>query len=42
MAESQAAVVHQGVVYDLAVETTRTEAVECARVIAARLRQAAT
>ena len=42
MAESQADVVHQGVVYDLAVDTTRTEALECARVIAARLRQAAT
>ena len=42
MAESQADVVHQGVVYDLAVDTTHTEALECARVIAARLRQAAT
>ncbi len=42
MAESQADVVHQGVVYDLAVDTTHTEALECALVIAARLRQAAT
>ena len=42
MAESQAEVVHQGVVYDMDVDTTRTEALECARAIAARLRRAAT
>ena len=41
MAESQAEVVHEGVVYDLEVDTTRTEALECARVIAARVRRAA-
>jgi chloramphenicol 3-O phosphotransferase len=35
MAASQAEVVHQGVVYDLQVDTTHTEAVECARAIAA-------
>ena len=38
MAASQADVVHQGVVYDLQVDTARSEALECARVIAARLR----
>jgi chloramphenicol 3-O phosphotransferase len=37
MAASQADVVHQGVVYDLQVDTTRTEALECARAIAARV-----
>jgi chloramphenicol 3-O phosphotransferase len=37
MAASQAEVVHQGVVYDLEVDTTHTEAVECARAIAARV-----
>ena len=36
MAASQAEVVHQGVVYDLEVETTHTEALECARIIAAQ------
>jgi chloramphenicol 3-O phosphotransferase len=35
MAASQAEVVHLGVVYDLGVDTTHTEALECARVIAA-------
>ena len=34
-AASQADAVHQGVVYDLQVDTTRTEALECARAIAA-------
>lgn len=34
MAQSQAEVVHQGVVYDLEVDTTHTEAMECARIIA--------
>jgi len=40
MAASQAAVVHQGVRYDLEVDTTRTEALECARMIAARVQGA--
>ena len=35
MAASQAEVVHQGVFYDLQVDTTHTEALECARAIAA-------
>jgi chloramphenicol 3-O phosphotransferase len=30
-------VVHQGVVYDLEVDTTRAESMECARVIAAHV-----
>jgi chloramphenicol 3-O phosphotransferase len=38
MAASQAEVVHQGVVYDLQVDTAHTEALECARAIAARVR----
>jgi chloramphenicol 3-O phosphotransferase len=38
MAASQADVVHQGVVYDLQVDTTHTEALECARAIATRVR----
>jgi chloramphenicol 3-O phosphotransferase len=38
MAASQADLVHRGVVYDLEVDTTHTEAMECARDIAARLR----
>ena len=37
MAASQAEVVHYDVVYDLQVDTTRTEALECARAIAARV-----
>lgn len=37
MAASQAEIVHQGVVYDLEVDTTHTEALACARAIAARL-----
>ncbi|MDG4830428.1 chloramphenicol phosphotransferase CPT [Solwaraspora sp. WMMD1047] len=37
MAASQAAVVHQGVSYDLEVDTTHTESLTCARTIAARL-----
>jgi chloramphenicol 3-O phosphotransferase len=36
MAASQAGVVHRGVIYDLRVDTTHTEALECARAIAAR------
>jgi chloramphenicol 3-O phosphotransferase len=35
MAVSQAEVVHQGVVYDVAVDTAHTEALACARIIAA-------
>ena len=38
LAASQAEVVHLGVSYDLQVDTTRAEALECARAIAARLR----
>jgi chloramphenicol 3-O phosphotransferase len=37
-AASQAEVVHLGVVYDLQVDTTRAEAMECAHVIAARVK----
>jgi chloramphenicol 3-O phosphotransferase len=37
MAESQAELVHRGVVYDLEVDTTHTEALDCARTIAASL-----
>jgi chloramphenicol 3-O phosphotransferase len=37
MAVSQAELVHQGVVYDLQVDTTHTEALECARLIAAQV-----
>jgi chloramphenicol 3-O phosphotransferase len=37
MAASQAEIVHQGVAYDLEVDTTRAEAMECARAIAARV-----
>jgi chloramphenicol 3-O phosphotransferase len=36
MAASQAGLVHQGVVYDLQVDTTHAEALDCARAIAAR------
>jgi len=35
MAAAQAEVVHEGIVYDLLVDTTHTEALECARAIAA-------
>ena len=35
MAASQAALVHRGIVYDLQVDTTHTEALECAQAIAA-------
>lgn len=34
MAEKQATIVHQGVVYDLEVDTTHTESLVCARTIA--------
>jgi chloramphenicol 3-O phosphotransferase len=37
MADSQAAMVHRGVSYDMEVDTTRTEAQECALAIAARV-----
>ncbi|MFF3014198.1 chloramphenicol phosphotransferase CPT [Streptomyces sp. NPDC057939] len=37
MAASQADLVHRGVAYDLEVDTTHAEAMECARVIAARV-----
>jgi chloramphenicol 3-O phosphotransferase len=35
MAASQAALVHRGIVYDLQVDTTHTEALSCAQTIAA-------
>jgi len=37
MATSQADVVHRGVVYDLEVDATHTEALACAEIIAARV-----
>ncbi|MFE3176567.1 chloramphenicol phosphotransferase CPT [Amycolatopsis sp. NPDC059090] len=37
MAASQAEMVHRGMVYDLEVDTTRTESLECARTIAAQV-----
>jgi chloramphenicol 3-O phosphotransferase len=37
MAASQAGMVHSGVVYDVEVDTTHAEAMECARTIAARV-----
>lgn len=37
MAESQAELVHRGVVYDLEVDTARAESLDCARTIAARV-----
>ncbi|MEU6357265.1 chloramphenicol phosphotransferase CPT [Streptomyces sp. NPDC047072] len=37
MAEKQAELVHEGVVYDVEVDTTHAEALECARVIAGRV-----
>ncbi|KOV60588.1 chloramphenicol phosphotransferase CPT [Streptomyces sp. MMG1121] len=37
MAASQADIVHEGVAYDLEVDTTRTESMECAHIIAARV-----
>ena len=38
MAASQAELVHRGVAYDVQVDTTHTEALDCARVIAALVR----
>lgn len=37
MAEAQAELVHRGVRYDVEVDTTHTEALDCARAIAAKL-----
>ena len=37
MAASQAEVVHKGVVYDIEVDTSHTESLDCARAIAARV-----
>ena len=37
MAAAQADLVHQGVRYDLEVDTTRAESIECARIIAAQV-----
>lgn len=37
MAVSQAEVAHQGVLYDLEVDTTHTESLECARAVAAQI-----
>ncbi|MFI7635240.1 chloramphenicol phosphotransferase CPT [Nonomuraea sp. NPDC049400] len=39
MAALQAEVVHEGVVYDLVVDTTHTESLVCAQTIAARVRR---
>ncbi|GAA2840610.1 hypothetical protein GCM10010505_74400 [Kitasatospora aburaviensis] len=38
MAAQQAPIVHEGVVYDLEVDTTHTESLDCARAIATRVR----
>ncbi|MFJ9810419.1 chloramphenicol phosphotransferase CPT [Streptomyces sp. NPDC101158] len=38
MAAQQAELVHEGVVYDLEVDTSRTESLDCARVIAGHVR----
>jgi chloramphenicol 3-O phosphotransferase len=38
MAASQAGPVHEGVVYDVEVDTTHAEALDCARAVAARVR----
>jgi chloramphenicol 3-O phosphotransferase len=37
MAASQAETVHQGVIYDVEIDTSHTESLDCARVIAARV-----
>jgi len=37
LARAQALIVHEGVSYDVEVDTTRAEAMECARIIAARV-----
>ncbi|MFI8872810.1 chloramphenicol phosphotransferase CPT [Streptomyces sp. NPDC055243] len=41
MAAAQADLVHRGVLYDMEVDTTHTESLECARAIAARVVHAA-
>lgn len=38
MATSQAEIVHKGVTYDVEVDTSRTEAIDCARTIASHVR----
>jgi chloramphenicol 3-O phosphotransferase len=38
MARVQAVIVHEGVSYDLEVDTARAEAIECARIVAAHVR----
>ena len=38
MARAQAAIVHEGARYDLEVDTSHAQAIECARIIAARIR----
>ncbi|WP_432876067.1 chloramphenicol phosphotransferase CPT [Kribbella sp. CA-245084] len=38
MAEGQALIVHQGITYDLEVDTSHTDSVDCARTIAAYLK----
>jgi chloramphenicol 3-O phosphotransferase len=40
MAEAQAELVHRGMTYDVEVDSAKSEAVECARVIAARVESA--
>jgi chloramphenicol 3-O phosphotransferase len=40
MAASQARVVHEGMDYDVEVDTTHTESLECARIIAAHVTRA--
>lgn len=37
MAASQADVAHKGVAYDIEVDTSRTQSLDCARLIAARV-----
>ena len=37
MAASQAETVHQGVVYDIEIDTSQAESLDCARVIAERV-----
>ncbi|MEO3809289.1 hypothetical protein ABGB17_09850 [Sphaerisporangium sp. B11E5] len=39
MAAAQAEVVHEGVVYDVEVDTTRTASLACAEIIADRVRR---
>jgi chloramphenicol 3-O phosphotransferase len=37
MAAAQAAIVHEGVRYNVEVDTSRAESLDCARIIAARV-----